>query len=127
MRPITCLPNLYKLISKLVTSLLSELCEVNETISENQLGIRKKCQGAKQQALLNKNLNRSYNNSLYTSWIDIQKAYDSINHKYLIEVLEKLNIPRNLLSFITRTLNNKKTNLVCNKKKLDRSKLERVY
>ena len=59
LRPITCLPNLYKLTSKVVTDLVTDLCTVNEVVSENQMGTRRDCQGAKEQALLNKALNDS--------------------------------------------------------------------
>src|SRR5699024_4644013 len=83
LRPITCLPNLYKLTSKVVTDLLSDLCTVNEIISPNQMGTRRGCQGAKEQALLNTALNHHYDNQLCTSWIDVKKAYDSVQHQYL--------------------------------------------
>ncbi|OTF71712.1 hypothetical protein BLA29_002093, partial [Euroglyphus maynei] len=84
LRPITCLPNLYKLISKIVTTLVGQICDLNDVIADNQMGTKKKCQGAKQQALINKNLNMSNNYDLKSSWIDIQKAYDSVNHEYLV-------------------------------------------
>uniref|UniRef100_A0A6P6YDL4 Uncharacterized protein LOC113797228 n=1 Tax=Dermatophagoides pteronyssinus TaxID=6956 RepID=A0A6P6YDL4_DERPT len=83
LRPITCLPNIYKLLSKVIQTMISELCDLNDTISSNQMGTRRRCQGAKQQALVNKNLNISNDNGLKTSWIDIQKAYDSVGHQYL--------------------------------------------
>ena len=53
----TCLPNLYKLLNKVVTAMLPEFCEANDVISENQMGTRRECQRAKQQKLLNKVLN----------------------------------------------------------------------
>ena len=64
LRTITCLPNLYKLLSKTVTAIISEICEVNDIISENQMGTRKGCQGAKQQVLLNRALNKEHQNEL---------------------------------------------------------------
>nr|XP_027204724.1 uncharacterized protein LOC113798392 [Dermatophagoides pteronyssinus] len=84
LRPITCLPNLYKLISKVATTLMGRVCDLNDVLSDNQMGTKKRCQGAKQQALINKNLNMSNEYNLKTSWIDIQKAYDSIDHNYLV-------------------------------------------
>ncbi|KAM7298433.1 uncharacterized protein ISCGN_019028 [Ixodes scapularis] len=64
LRPITCLPNIYKLLSKVVTGLVTDLCEV---IPANQMGNRRGWQGAKQQTLLNKVLNQKHNNELFTS------------------------------------------------------------
>ena len=73
LRPITCLPNLYKLVSKVIASILARICDVNNIISINQMSTRRACQGAKQQALINKNINIKYNNSLATSWIHWRK------------------------------------------------------
>ncbi|XP_040072198.1 uncharacterized protein LOC120844471 [Ixodes scapularis] len=113
LRSITCLPNIYKLLSKVVTALVTDLCEVNELISANQMGTRRGCQGAKQQILLNKVLNQKHNNGLFTSWIDIQKAYDSVKHDYLVAVLTKLGMPENIIKFVKRTLAFQRTSLVC--------------
>ena len=46
LRPITCLPNLYKLLSRVVSTLVNEFCEINNIISKNQMGTRKGCQTA---------------------------------------------------------------------------------
>ncbi|XP_040073226.1 uncharacterized protein LOC120845751 [Ixodes scapularis] len=48
LRSITCLPNIYKLLSKVVTALVTDLCEVNEVISANLMGTQRGFQGAKQ-------------------------------------------------------------------------------
>lgn len=114
LRPITCLPNMYKIVSKVVTNLLSEICELNNIISTNQMGTKRRCQGAKQQALINKALNMNNNNNLCTSWIDVKKAYDSVRHPYLIDCLEKLKIPECILEFIKRMLHHQKTTLFLN-------------
>nr|XP_027195135.1 uncharacterized protein LOC113789754 [Dermatophagoides pteronyssinus] len=89
LRPITCLSNIYKLISKVATQLLTEFAEVNEIISNNQLGTKRRCQGAKLQALINKVINSSNDHKLCTSWIDIQKAYDSVPHSYMLFANDK--------------------------------------
>lgn len=125
LRPITCLPNIYKLLSKVVSALLSDFCDVNEVVSENQMGTRRGCQGAKQQALLNKNLNQKYDNKLFTSWIDVQKAYDSIHHRYLIEILERMEVPLNMIAFVSRTLRMQQTNLICNKQDMGRVEIKK--
>ena len=104
LRPITCLPNLYKVISKVVSSLLADFCETNKVISENQAGTRRRCQGAKQQALVNKNLNRFHNNDLKTCWIDAKKAFDSVPHQYLLECLMIMNVPSFIIEFVKRMM-----------------------
>ena len=100
LRPITCLPNIFKLISKVVKSIVYEVCELNKVISPNQMGVKSRCQGAKEQALINKALNLDHNNELCTSWIDIRKAFDSVNHGYLIACLEKLELPKCVIEFV---------------------------
>ena len=52
-RPITCMSNLYKLTTKCVIQVLQLIVEKRGLLSENQLGIVRKVQGAKEQALLN--------------------------------------------------------------------------
>ena len=125
LRPITCLPNLYKLISKVATTLMGRVCDLNDVLSDNQMGTKKRCQGAKQQALINKNLNMSNEYNLKTSWIDIQKAYDSIDHNYLIELLKKLQIPDNLIKFVQRMLQNQNTDLILNKEQIGEAKIDK--
>jgi len=125
LRPITCLPNMYKLLSKVITTFVSDMCEVNGVISENQLGTRRGCQGAKQQALLNKCLNQKYDNRLCTSWIDIQKAYDSVQHEYLIDVLKRIEVPLNIIKFVERTLALQQTNLICNREVIGKVRIEK--
>ena len=88
------------------------------------MGTRRRCQGAKEQALLNKALNEYYDNRLFTSWIDIQKAYDSVKHQYLIDVLERLEAPPNVVAFVKRMLEKQGTNLICNKEEIGRIKIE---
>jgi hypothetical protein len=125
LRPITCLPNLYKVVSKVVTDMLTNTCEINEILSPSQMGTRRACQGAKELALLNKNINIKYNNRLFTSWIDIQKAFDSVRHEYLIDCLQKLKIDDNVIHFVKRVLENQRTNLLCNGEEIGSVTLEK--
>nr|XP_027199818.1 uncharacterized protein LOC113793939 [Dermatophagoides pteronyssinus] len=113
-RPITCLPNMYKLISKIVTKIITDILDTNQVISPNQLGTKRGTQGAKEQALINKTINSSNNYQLFTSWIDVKKAYDSVSHVYLIECLQQLNLPTNLVNFVQRMLCNQRTKLIVN-------------
>ena len=125
LRPITCLSNIYKLISKVVTQLLTEFAEVNEIISNNQLGTKRRCQGAKLQALINKVINSSNDHKLCTSWIDIQKAYDSVPHSYILQCLEKIRAPDNIIKFVERMLINQKTTLIMNRDEVGRVQINK--
>ncbi|XP_029656130.1 uncharacterized protein LOC115230029 [Octopus sinensis] len=104
LRPITCMSTLYKLVTKCVNGKLSEFMDVFGLISDNQLGTRRQCQGAKEQALINQCLNKEYGNGLYSAWIDVKKAFDSVDHDFLFHVLECSGIPVWIVNFVKRTV-----------------------
>jgi len=79
-RPITCMSNLYKLTTKCVTKVMQSIVENRELLAENQLGTVRMVQGAKEQALLDLAINKEYGNKLKTAWIDVKKAFDSVDH-----------------------------------------------
>ncbi|XP_029657731.1 uncharacterized protein LOC115232001 [Octopus sinensis] len=100
LRPITCMPTLYKLVTKCVNVKLADFVEAFGLISDNQLGTRKYCQGAKEQALINQCLNKEYGNGLYSAWVDVKKAYDSVDHDFLFHVLDCSGIPLWIVNFV---------------------------
>jgi hypothetical protein len=99
-RPITCMSNLYKLTTKCVTKVMQAIVENRDLLAENQLGTVRMVQGAKEQALLNLAINKHYSNTLKTAWIDVKKAFDSVDHIYLIKCLEKYSFPPWILNFL---------------------------
>lgn len=125
LRPITCLPMIYKLASKVIARQLSEFCQMNEVISANQLGIRSGTQGAKEQYLINKALHQRNRDNLDVTWMDVRKAYDHVDHKCLLELLTRLNVPLNILNFVRRMTLNQRTSLMLNGKEIGRAKIER--
>ena len=92
-RPITCMSNLYKLTAKCATKVMQTIVENRDLLADNQLGTVRMTQGAKDQALLNLAINKHYSNRLKTAWIDVKKAFDSVDHNYLIKCLEKYSFP----------------------------------
>ena len=59
--------------------------EARGLLTENQLGTVRRVQGAKEQALLNICINKEHGNMLKAMWIDVKKAFGSVNHGYLIK------------------------------------------
>ncbi|TBU20063.1 reverse transcriptase, partial [Hamiltosporidium tvaerminnensis] len=110
-RPITCMSNLYKLTTKM--------------LAENQLGSVRGVQGAKEQALLNIALNKEYGNNLKATWIDVKKAYDSIDHAYLTQCIENLNLPDWILKFIKVIISKWKIDISVGPEKIMSKKIER--
>ncbi len=105
-RPITCLSNLFKLTTKLINQSLQVKIERGDMLSHNQLGTRRRCQGAKEQALINKSLNECTDNKLKTAWLDVKKAFDSIPHHVLIRILKSFNTPTFIVRFLENALEN---------------------
>ncbi|TBU11344.1 reverse transcriptase, partial [Hamiltosporidium tvaerminnensis] len=86
----------YRLIpfnTKCVTKVVQLEVERRVLLAENQLGAL---------ALLNIALNKEYRNNLKATWIDVKKAYDSIDHAYLTQCIENLNLPDRILKFIKK-------------------------
>jgi hypothetical protein len=65
--------------------------------------------------MINIALNKRYNNKLKTLWIDVKKAFDSIDHNYLLECIDSLNFPRWAKIFIRAVISRWKLNIICNK------------
>ncbi|KAL6121944.1 hypothetical protein NUSPORA_01052 [Nucleospora cyclopteri] len=94
--------------------------------AENQLGTVRKVQGAKEQALLNLALNKEHGNQLKTAWIDVKKAYDSINHDYLLQCINKLNFPKWITRFLESIVSKWIIDIKVNKKSILRKRVARV-
>ncbi|EQB59819.1 hypothetical protein NAPIS_ORF02647 [Vairimorpha apis BRL 01] len=103
-RSITCMSNLYKLTTKCVTRVMQLIVESRGLLAENQLGTVRQVQGAKEQAMINIAINKEYDDKLMTMWIDVKKAYDSVDHEYLLACLGKLNLPQWIGSFLEVTV-----------------------
>ncbi|GIX62592.1 reverse transcriptase [Babesia caballi] len=92
-RPITCMSNLYKITTKCVTEALQREIKIRGLLTENQMGTMRKVQGAKEHALANIAINAAHKCRLYSTWIDITKAFDSVDHVVLEHVIRRLRLP----------------------------------
>jgi len=92
--------NLYKLTTKCVKEVMQLEVERRGLLAENQLGTVRRVQGAKEQALLNIAINKEYGNKLKVTWIDVKKAFDSVEHTYLLKCIKKLNFPAWIQTFL---------------------------
>ncbi|TBU20518.1 reverse transcriptase [Hamiltosporidium tvaerminnensis] len=124
-RPITCMSKLYKLTTKCVTKVVQLEVERRGLLAENQLGAVRGVQGAKEQALLNIVLNKEYGNNLKATWIDVKKAYDSIDHAFLTQYIENLNLPDWILKFIEVIISKRKIEISVGLEKIMSKKIDR--
>jgi hypothetical protein len=85
-RPITCLPTIYKIMTK---------------------GCIKECFGCKEQLIIDTVIMeqaRKNNRNIYTAFIDYKKAYDSVPHSWLIKILKIYKINLDLINFLSHVM-----------------------
>ncbi|KAF7679681.1 Retrovirus-related Pol polyprotein from type-2 retrotransposable element R2DM [Astathelohania contejeani] len=50
--------------------------------------------------MLNLAINREYGHSLRATWIDVKKAFDSVEHEYLVACISKLGLSKRITCFL---------------------------
>jgi hypothetical protein len=113
-RPITCLNTLFKIITSLISTKVEKFLTENQILTEQQKGCRKFSQGCKEQLIIDiivcKQAQKKSRN-ISVAWIDYAKAYDSIPHSWLIEVLNIYKIHNSIINFLKNRTTNWSTKL----------------
>lgn len=113
-RPITCLPTLYKLLTACINNLIYQHLEKNNIIAEEQKGCIKGAKGCKEQLTIDQViLEQASKNSrnLNAGYIDYQKAFDSLPHSWLIEILRIYKVSPTVISFLEAIMKHWKTTI----------------
>jgi len=106
-RPICCLNNIYKTLTKIISERLHEHLSENKLFPDEQRGCVKNSYGCKDHLLTSNMILKDCKNNRKTlslAWIDYKKAYDSIPHSWIIEAMNIYRASPVLISFITRTM-----------------------
>ena len=101
-RPIALLNCLYKVFTALLTVRISDLMEKINGFSEEQRGFRKG-KNTMQKILTAANVfqhSKTTKSPIHIMYLDIQKAYDSVEHKALVETLHILGFDNHITSLI---------------------------
>lgn len=102
-RPITCLPATYKIITAgLANRIYNHLLE-NGILLDVQKACRKASRGCKDQLLVSKmivSIAKKRLKNLCMAWIDYKKAFYSIPHTCILEVINIYRVYSNILRFI---------------------------
>ena len=115
-RPVSLLPLTGKLLEKIAHRGISNFIENNNLLSDNQSGFRKNYSTTKSIVDLNDVIFENMNNSQITAavFIDLRKAFDTVDHSILLRKLEKMGINNNLFHWCKNYLTNRKQKTLAN-------------
>lgn len=116
-RPITCLPTLYKILTSVLTDKIYTHCTNNNILAEQQKGCAKGSMGCKEQLIIDSIITKqahTKHRNIYTSYIDYKKAFDSVPHTWLTQILEIYKIHPTITRFLQHTMQNWNTTLTIN-------------
>lgn len=111
-RPITCLCTTYKLLTSCITNKIYDHCMKHSILAEEQKGCCKNSQGSKEQLVVDMvvmNQAHKKKRNIYTAYIDYIKAYDSVPHSWLREILKIYKINPLLINFLQYAMTTWKT------------------
>ena len=94
---------MFKLYTSCLNNFLEHHCRINNIITVEQAGGKKGIWGTTEQLLINKNIlkeAKDLKRSIYTVWLDYQKAFDSVTHEWLLRSLKLAKVPPQLISAI---------------------------
>lgn len=116
-RPITCLQNIYKIITACISELVYRHTQTHQLLAEQQKGCRKHSQGCKEQLTIDTIASKQASTkrrNIFTMYIDYKKAFDSVPHSWLIYILEHYKIHPTLVHFLKTAMLSWKTILKLN-------------
>ena len=109
-RPVSLLPLPSKIIEKIVHQRISNFIETNNYLDDKQGGFRKNHSTINTIANLSNDIFNGINNREMTlsCFIDMAKAFDTVNHQILLQKLSKLGIGNTLFNWVKNYLSDRK-------------------
>lgn len=113
-RPITCLPTIYKIFTSIISHKINQHCIANNIITIQQKGCGIGSRGCKDQIIIDSIIvgqAKTKDRNLNMAYIDYEKAYDSMPHSYMLEILKIYKINRNIIGFFNHVAKHWNTTL----------------
>ena len=116
-RPITCLPVMWKLPTRIIAEDLYEFLDTENLLPDEQKGCRKNSQGTKDQLYIDKMVLKevkSKKTNIAMGWKDYKKAYDMVPHSWILECLILFGAAENIRSLLENSMMSWQTELTSN-------------
>lgn len=113
-RPITCLPVVYKLYTGILSKKISSHLTANNLLAVEQNGCRAGAKGSKELLVIDSIITaqaKTKRRNISMGWIDYRKAFDSVPHSWLIEVLRLYKINIIIINALEQLMNRWKTTI----------------
>ena len=107
-RPIACLNLIWKPLTGIISDKTYDHLEENKLLPEEQKGSRRKCQGTKDQLVIDRCILqncRKRKTSLSMAWVDYKKTYDMVPHSWIITTVGMVVLADNIIGLIKESMN----------------------
>ena len=121
-RPISLLTTLYKILSGIISTRISDIAVKYQWISKEQKGFLPGIRGIQEHTqLLQILVDEAYRSKtqLSITWLDLRNAFGSIPHRFLFELFESLPIPEILRRFLINIYTDSTTKFMIGKKPVE--------
>ncbi|KAI5727844.1 hypothetical protein M8J77_007609 [Diaphorina citri] len=113
-RPISCLSTMYKLLTSVIKSKIYAHVHQNNILAKEKNGVRPNANGTKELLIFDTVISKQVkirNKNISIAWIDYIKAYDSVPHSWLIEVLKIYKVDEKVIEFLRMAMTSWSTHL----------------
>ena len=126
-RPITCLPLMWKSLTRIVADEIYKHLEENNPLPEDEKDYPRNRRGTKDQLLTDKTImknSRRRKVRLSMVWIDYQKPYDMIAHSWITKSIEMFGVADNTFHLFSKRMDSWQTILLSGNEELARVNIQ---